>query len=247
MNNQVEKEIRVYGWAACLSIFEQRPEAIRKVYLSEKSVSSWKGLLKYCAERHIAYKVRPEKELAKVAGTMHHEGICFDALPKANVLAESALQVLEASERAIVVYLDGVGNPHNIGAIVRLCAHFGVRFVLGEGLPEPSGALIRVASGGAEFVDMVQVARGVPVLTRLVRAGFKVVGTSSHLGVPLYECTFGPKLVLVLGSEHSGVSAEIEAACTDVVTIPGSGQVESLNVGQATSILLSEAYRQGCQ
>jgi TrmH RNA methyltransferase len=139
-----------------------------------------------------------------------------------------------------------VQNPHNLGSILRTAAHFGAAAIVGRAgeLPPLSPAAVRVAEGAAEFVPVCDLADPVADLKRLAKSGFRIVATSSHRGKPLSAANLGGRVVIVLGSEGEGVSRAIETAAAECVQIPGTGAVESLNVGVACGVALAEAWRQ---
>jgi TrmH RNA methyltransferase len=154
--------------------------------------------------------------------------------------------VREDQGRQLMVYLDGVENPHNFGAILRTCAHYGVRFILGaEGhLPKLSGAACRVAEGGAEQIGLVQLRHPTKQLHQLQELGFQLLATAGARGRSLYQHSFTPRTLLIMGAETQGVSGSLIQLAQQVVKIPGSGQVESLNVSVAFAVCASEYYRQ---
>ncbi|MBS0458859.1 MAG: RNA methyltransferase, partial [Proteobacteria bacterium] len=140
------------------------------------------------------------------------------------------------------LWLDGVGNPHNFGAILRSAAHFGVSAML---LPKHatlslSGAAARVAEGGAETLPMVRLGREDNSLAQLHAAGFQLAATVVRGGSDVFNITLPQRLIYVLGAEAVGMSPELAAACDLRVSIPGSGAVESLNVASATAVLLAQ-------
>lgn len=239
------RELRLYGVNACLANFAKRPEALRKVYLLEARIPQFKAVLAYCVQNKLGYRVVEEQDLAKLTASAHHEGICFDVLPAAEENLSNWLQHLPAGP-CVAIWLDGVGNPHNLGAILRSAAHFGVAAVL---LPKEhgigiSGAAARVAEGGAEQVPIVRLGRSDNSLAQLKSAGFQTAATVVRGGQSLYKTILPTRLVLVMGAEQMGVDKELSATANLQIGIPGSGHVESLNVSAATAVLLSEWNRQ---
>jgi len=138
-----------------------------------------------------------------------------------------------------------VGNPHNLGATMRSCAHFGVKGVVLQdaGIIE-SGAAVRTAEGGAEHVQAITGDSVLDALDAFRKAGYTIVTTSSHEGTPLYQAELPKKMVLVLGQERDGLSDAALASADLSLAIPGTGNVESLNVSVATGVLLAEWWRQ---
>lgn len=235
-----KQELRYYGLNAVQAVFAQRPDAIRKVYLAESRIPQLQPLLAWCVKQRIGYRVVEEADLGKLAASSHHEGVVADVL---RVDAQSLAAWLHSLPQgpALALWLDGVGNPHNLGAILRSAAHFGITAIL---LPKHStlalsGAAARVAEGGAEAVPMVRLGREDNSIAQLRGAGFTLAATVVRGGDDLFAAKLPRRLVYVLGAEGEGMSAELAAACDLRLSIPGSGAVESLNVASATAVLLA--------
>jgi TrmH RNA methyltransferase len=182
-----------------------------------------------------------EGDLQKLAASAHHEGVVAEVLREEPQSLTAWLRDLRAGPQC-ALWLDGVGNPHNLGAILRSAAHFGVAAIL---LPKHStlalsGAAARVAEGGAEAVPFVRLGRDDNAIAQLHGAGFALAATVVRGGTDLFKAELPRRLVYVLGAEGEGMSADLVAACDMRVSIPGSGAVESLNVASATAVLLSK-------
>ena len=237
-------ELRLYGLNAVHAVFARRPQAIRKLYLIESRIPALQPLLKWCVAHRIGYRVAEEEDLDRLAASTHHEGVVADVLREEPQSLSNWLRDLRAGPQC-ALWLDGVGNPHNFGAILRSAAHFGVSAIL---LPKHSplalsGAAARVAEGGAEAVPMVRLGRQDNALAQLRSAGFTLAATVVTGGSDVFAAEVSPRLVYVLGSEGEGMDPELAAACDLRVSIPGTGAVESLNVAAATAVLLA-AWRQ---
>ena len=237
-------ELRLFGVNAVLAAFNQRPHAVRKIYLLEGLIPRMQPLLKWCVANRIGYRVVEDGDLNKLSGTTHHEGVVAD-VQRAPVLELSQwLQQLPEGP-VLALWLDGVGNPHNLGAILRSAAHFGVSgLLLAEGSTLGiSGAAARVAEGGAEAVPLVQLPATAEAMTQLRQADFKLAATLVDGGDNVFAAELPQRLVYVMGAEAEGMDRGLAAACDMQVSIPGSGAVESLNVASATAVLLAQWAR----
>ena len=153
--------------------------------------------------------------------------------------------VSQADADDCVLALEDVGNPHNLGAMMRSCAHFGVKGVLlQDAALLESGAAIRTAEGGAEHVQPITGDSVLDALEQFRKAGYTIVTTSSRAATPLFKATLPRKMVLVLGQERDGLSDAALSSADLSVSIDGTGNVESLNVSVATGVLLAEWWRQ---
>ncbi len=231
-------EVRLYGLNAVDVVFRRRPEAIRKLYLVESRIPALKPLLAWCVKHRVGYRVVEEGDLERLAASSHHEGVVADVLRVEPQPLDGWLHGLGPS--ALALWLDGVGNPHNFGAILRTAAHFGASVLLPAGSPLAlSGAAARVAEGGAEAVTLVRLPPPVEAIDTLRRAGFQLAATVVRGGEDLFAVELPARLALVMGAEGEGMDAALAAACDRRLSIPGSGAVESLNVAAATAVFLS--------
>lgn len=233
-------ELRIYGFNAVWAAFQRRPADIRKLYLAETRIPDLQPLLKWCVANRIGYRVVDGEDLRKLAASAHHEGVVADVRRIEPAPLEQWLPDLPEGP-ACLLWLDGVGNPHNLGAILRSAAHFGVAAVL---LPADSelglsGAAARVAEGGAEVVPMVRMPTGPVAVDALRAAGFVLAATVVDGGADLFAAALPERLVYVLGAEGEGMDRGLAARCELQLSIPGTGAVESLNVAAATAVLLA--------
>jgi len=233
-------ELRLYGLHAVQAAFARRPGALRKLYLAEARIPELQPLLKWCVAHRIGYRVVGDEDLRKLAASSHHEGVVADVLREEPMPLTAWLRDLPDGP-CCALWLDGVGNPHNLGAMLRSAAHFGASAVL---LPKPStlalsGAAARVAEGGAEAVPFVRMGRDDNAIAQLHGAGFALAATVVRGGADLFALSLPRRLVYVLGAEGEGMDAGLAAACDLRLSIPGTGAVESLNVASATAVLLA--------
>jgi RNA methyltransferase, TrmH family len=239
------EEIRIYGRNACQAVFAKRPEDVRKVYLTEARLGEFKTVLAWCVQNKIGYRVVATGDLDRLTEAQHHEGVCFEVRRQTPVSLSTLLQSISGDEPALLIWLDGVGNPHNVGAMLRSAANFGVRgLILPAGAPGLSGAAMRVAEGGAEIVQIAQAAAGEDVAVTLRSAGFSSAATVPRDGDALYGNPLPARLVMIFGAEGEGMSSELIRHADLRLTIPGSGAVESLNVSASAAVLFGEYWRQ---
>lgn len=219
-----------------------------------------------------AVKKVEETELRKLAGTSDHRGAVLDLgtkswnTPNPNTynlhgpngeqsaktqggrVAEMSVQdfcnSLAPDQGALVLALDQVTDPHNLGAILRSADQFSVGLIL---VPERRSAtanqtVIRVSSGAAQYVKMATVPNLARELGVLKRHGFWIYGADMD-GQASYQVQFSPRTVIVMGSEGSGLRPLVKAQCDHIISIPMTGHIDSLNVSVAAGILLYEFRR----
>ena len=238
-------EAKVQGENACRVCFKQRPQAVIKMYLDADMAKKFADVMKYLAANKRAYHIVDSAELEKIAGSEHHGGVLFVVKRKPEMSVAAYLAANKHLHQDCLLALDGVGNPHNLGAIARSCAHFGIKGII---MTQPhllqSGAAARTAEGGIEFIEGLSCEQLPSALQLCKQAGYSLVTTSSHAGGSLYQSKLGHKVVVVFGEEMDGVSPQVAKSTDVALQIPGSGQVESLNVSVAASLILGEWYRQ---
>ncbi len=241
------KSLRISGLPAVAAVFATTPERVERMFFEPGIGGKAGAFCKTLAALRKPYKQVPADELARIAGTPMHGSIVALVAPKpvrtldrAAAIAGSAAW---ASTREPLLVLDGVSNPHNLGAIARTAAFFGVkRLILADHPAQalPSDAAYRVARGGLEHID-VEIAQDIAAVLRALSPNYLVVGAALGDGQPPEAFNGDSRpLALVMGNEEDGLGAETLAACSAIVTIPGagSGQMQSLNVAASSAILI---------
>ncbi len=229
-------EQTVYGMKAVLALLEKRPEAVLRLFYRSDRMERLKGMLAWLGARRLPYRELDEEGLRKAAGGPHHEGVVVAALP----LRYAATPAAGLAAGAWLA-LDGVDNPHNVGAILRSAAFFGaVGVIVGGAQPDEkvNAAVLRVSEGGAEHLQLC----GEPELARALEglaAHLPVLGLETDSRRPLRDAPRAATFVLVVGNEQTGLSADVRRACSALYGIPGSGLVGSLNVSVATGVALA--------
>ncbi|HJU40694.1 MAG TPA: TrmH family RNA methyltransferase [Tahibacter sp.] len=245
-SQQRQQEVRLFGLNACVAMFNARPEDLRKVYLTEQRISTMKAVLAWCVKQRIGYRLVADVDLAKLTGSQHHEGVCFETRRRPLLsLAELLADQPPAPAASLLIVFDGVGNPHNFGAVLRSAANFGAGGVIltaDAGL-SLSGAAYRVAEGGAEAVPLAKPQFGENLIAMLRDAGYSVAATVPTGGESIYAKALPQRLALVFGAEGSGMSDALITAADHRLTIPGTGNVESLNIAASAAVILAEHWR----
>ncbi len=243
------RELKYYGLAACEALWRRRPEDVIRIYLEERLIPRFTPLLKRAAAQRKAYHIVGPEDLARLTESIHHQGICVLAREAPPLPYPDLLTLLrEVSSPELVIYLDDVENPHNLGAIMRNAAHFGVRFVLGpqNRLPRLSPSACRVAEGGAEHVALVPLARPDKQLLEIQQLGYALVAGMADKGVSLYGQALPVRSVLIMSAEMAGISSTLLNSADALVRIPGSGVVNGLNIAVACGVIVGEHFRQHC-
>jgi TrmH RNA methyltransferase len=235
----------VYGFRASLAVLEKRPDDITRIGIAKERVPDVGELISFAETRRLPWSELPESELARIASSTNHEGVVLETKPrKWSALSDVADALIRT--RGFAIALDRVRNPYNVGAILRSAAFFGMEAaVLGSIAPHPALAAdaVRVAEGGVEHLRLARTTDLAESLARFRGRGLRVVGAESDGIHTLFEYAFQAPTILVLGHEREGLSPRVRSVCDALVKIPGSGAVESLNVGIAASLFIAELAR----
>lgn len=234
-------ELRLCGLPAVRARFQRDSGSILRLFFDYETGRKIGVMSKALAAARKVYRCVEPAELEKIAGTVHHGGVVAVVLAtplRAPLPADLARWVKACTP---VLLLDRIGNAHNLGAIARSAAFFGVGHLvvpLDPAAALPNEAAYRVAEGGLEHVQVWRVP-SLPVFARaLAEAGYETVGAATRGGDVRASEGSGRPWALALGNEEAGLSSDLAAACGRLVTIAGSGRVESLNVSVAAAVLM---------
>lgn len=201
-------------------------------------------LLAAARSQGVPVRFVPRPEADRLAGTDRHQGVV--AVSGATRYADLEDLLKQASSPALFVALDGIEDPHNLGAIIRTAHCAGADGVI---LPERraaplSGAAAKAAAGAVEHIAIARVTNLARALDRLKEAGCWIVGLDPQAPQPYTEADFTLACALVLGSEGRGLHPLVRQKCDFRVSIPTAGAIGSLNVSVAAGIVLYEVLRQ---
>jgi TrmH RNA methyltransferase len=234
-------ELKICGLEAVRARFRRDAGSILRLYFDYPTSRKAGLMAKALAASRRIYRVVEPAELEKIAGTVHHGGIVAVAAQETPAAAGAREVEAWARQDEPILVLDRIGNAHNLGALARTAAFFGVpRIVLPDdpGAARPNDAAYRVSEGGLEQLA-VHLTKDLPGLLRTMQAaGYTVLGAAAAGGKRPDRASAARRIALVLGSEEQGLAPEVARACTRLVTIPGSGRMESLNVSAAAAVLL---------
>jgi 23S rRNA (guanosine2251-2'-O)-methyltransferase len=238
----------VYGLHAVNAVLERAPERLLELWLAEPRDDARARELR---DRAVSVGVRVQTvggdALAKLVGEVAHQGAVAAVRPLKGWDEHDLIESLErCAEDPLLLILDGVTDPHNLGACLRTAEAAGAQAVL---IPKDRAAAVdgvvrKVAAGAAEFVPVASVTNLARTLGALKERGIWVVGTDAEAPQTLYAADLNRPLALVLGAEGSGMRRLTRERCDFLVRIPMAGQVESLNVSVAAGVALFEARRQ---
>jgi TrmH RNA methyltransferase len=232
--------IRIGGLAAVSALFARSPERIERLFFTAGRQRDADQFCRAMAQARKPFRQVDDEELARVAGTKLHGGIAAVARPRPVLAFDPAAARNWGKGAPLLLILDGIGNPHNLGAIARTAAFFGLDRMVISDHPAQAGlsdAAHRVAEGGLEFIQLYKASRLATGLQQL-KPAYEVVGTALERGQALPKLSLTKPIALVLGNEEHGLDRATLSVCDKIVTLPGSGWVQSLNVASTAAILI---------
>ena len=237
----------IFGLHAVRALLMRRPERILRLRLAAGRDDPRVRELLELAQRHGRPVERAEaRELNQLLGEAVHQGIVAEILPLAPFTEDDLLAALALARKPVLLALDGVQDPHNLGACLRTadaCAALAV-IVPKDRAAQLNATVRKVAAGAAETTPVVAVTNLARSLGLLKRAGLWVVGADADGPLRAQDVDLRGGIVLVLGAEGAGLRKLTRQSCDFVVRLPQLGSVESLNVSVAAGMLLYEALRQ---
>lgn len=234
----------LFGFHAVTSRLRQRPESVHAVHVAaQRRDSRTRDLVARAESAGVKVQFVDDRRLAELAGSTRHQGVV--ALVDVQLPHLSLDDVLDGlDEPALLLVLDGVTDPHNLGACLRSADAFGVHAVI---VPKDrsvgvNATVAKAASGAADTVPVVSVTNLARALRQLKEQGVWVIGADAG-GESLFEADLGGPVAWVLGAEGEGLRRLTRETCDRLVGIPLAGTVESLNVSVAAGICLFATRR----
>jgi len=254
MRNKLTDELAICGLKAALALAEHHPDTVNRLFLREDRFHLFTKLCKKLAERKRPYKICLDDELERICKSVHHNGVvAMIEEPEVEPLTREDLE-LWAAEGKTGLVLHEVGNDHNLGAIARAAAFFDVHFIVvneNDNEARLSTSAYRVAEGGLEHIAVRKIGNTAAFLKDAAKK-IVVIGTDLRARRRIGDLSAIVKdisgdagrggIALVLGNEELGLPQSVKDNCSCLLRIPGTGNVESLNVAQAAALFLREIY-----
>ena len=236
----------LFGFHAVTVRLKTAPASVKEIHLdSQRRDARMRQFAERAREAGAKLIDSGDSQLTQLAGTTRHQGVVarVDAMPMRHSLDDVLDAVIGPP---LVLVLDGVTDPHNLGACLRVADGAGAHAVVAPkdhavGL---NATVAKVASGAAETVPYLMVTNLSRTLNEMKERDIRIVGASGDAERTLYDLDFSGPVALVLGAEGSGLRQLTRKTCDDLVRIPMAGAVESLNVSVAAGVCLYEALRQ---
>lgn len=245
-------ELAVCGLNAVSAVGQYHPLTINRLFLREDRLKQFTGICKQLAERKRPYKICDNEELERICKSVHHQGVL--AMIEEPVIESLSMEDLDlwAEEGKTGLVLHSVGNDHNLGAIARAAAFFDAGYiVLNEKDTEArlSTSAYRVAEGAIEHLTIRKIANTAAFLKDASKK-IITIGTdprarrriSDISGIVKSAKVKTAAVALVLGNEETGLPQAVKDQCSHLLRIPGTGNIDSLNVAQSAALFLHAVF-----
>jgi 23S rRNA (guanosine2251-2'-O)-methyltransferase len=243
------KEELLYGINPVLEALRSNRRAFELYVAGSITDKRLEKILKIASEKGIPVHTREKIDIARMCASEYHQGVALKVEPFAYANLEDILQICrDAAEPGILLILDGVQDPHNLGALIRSAACAGAHGVI---IPKDRAAGItavveKASAGAVETIAVAQVVNIVHTLEELKKQGFWIYGAADAAKASIYEQDFTGHTAVVIGSEGEGIRPLVRKKCDVVFSIPIQGGVSSLNASVAGGGILFEMVRQRC-
>jgi 23S rRNA (guanosine2251-2'-O)-methyltransferase len=238
----------IFGLHAVESLLKKNPDRITHLaLLQDRQDKKIQAIAQLAKQNHVRVEFKNRQELDRMCENANHQGV-IAVTQAAKKYSENDLENLleNLSEPAFLLILDGVQDPHNLGAILRSADAAGVHAVIApkDKAVGITAVVSKVASGAAETVPFIQVTNLARTLETLKEKNIWIYGAAGEAETNLYQTQFKGSVAIVMGAEGDGLRRLTRDHCDILLKIPMHGNVSSLNVSVATGVFLFEVVRQ---
>ena len=237
----------IYGKNSIEGVLEKGKRQINKIFLAKgvKPDSKVRKILSLAKEAKIPVQNVPREKIDLMAQGAH-QGIAASVSPIEYTALEDFLQKLDKNKLSLIIILDGIEDPHNFGSIIRTAAAANVDGIV---IPKRRSSQVtstveKASAGTVDKVPIVKVTNLANTIDSLKENNFWIIGTEGSADKYYFEEDFNMNCALVAGSEDKGISSIVKKKCDLCVKIPMPGNIDSLNVANASSIIIYEIVRQ---
>lgn len=248
-NNYESSRYLLHGIHAVISALKNKKRTILKLYLLQSTLDRISNeIVPYCKERNIKPIILDNLSFDKlICPSLNHQGIALETKPLNQPTIEDLSKLIcNNKNNNIIIILDQINDPHNLGAILRTAAAFNVLSVI---IPKDnsvceSATTVKISCGASETIPLITVTNLSKTITDLKELNFWCIGLDGYADSYLNESNLSGNIALIMGSEGKGLRRLTKKNCDIVAKLPIHPQMESLNVSNATSISLYEVHRQ---
>ena len=247
--NTPKLKLSLFGMHAVTQAWTNPQRHIHALYITNKALDEFDDALKLAHDRGLKRPSPVIIEKSALDGSLPtgsvHQGIALDCQNLEEIDIHDIIRAEEAKDHSVLIMLDQVTDPHNVGAIIRSACAFGAAGMIlqRKHAPELSGVLAKTACGGVEHLLVAYETNLTRSIEALQEAGYFAIGLAEEGEMQLQALSGHQKLVLVLGAEGSGLRRLVREQCDSLVALPTAGPISSLNVSNAAAVALFAAQK----
>jgi 23S rRNA (guanosine2251-2'-O)-methyltransferase len=229
----------IFGFHPVREALRHRPHELQRVLIGDRREGKRREEIEnLCRQHRLEVRITPEPELSRLVAGVHN-GFAAELRPQAELSPGRKV------DPHLVVLLEDIQDPRNLGALLRVCEGAGVGRVLirDRGTAPISPAVVKTAAGATEWLAIERITNTATEVARLKKEDFWVYGADAQ-GDPPWEADLTGPVVLCFGGEEKGLRARTRKVCDRLLGLPMRGRIESLNVSAAAAALIYEAVRQ---
>ena len=248
MSESEQKREIIYGLHSVFGALDAGRRVLDRVYIvaGEKVKNQHQKILKLAAKREVPVERISGFELEKLTGSSSHQGAALRAGAYPFIPLQDILAAAPAGSQRLLLIIDGVTDPHNLGALVRTAACVGVSGIIipKDNAASPTPAVSKASAGTLEYVSLARETNIARTVDFLKKRNIWVAGLAADAAGTIYDSNLTGSMALVVGGEERGIRRLVRAKCDFLGSIPQVRTVDSLNVSVAGGVALYELYRQ---
>ena len=237
----------IYGINSVFDVLKHRPEQLIEVWLKDGvSNKRFNKLIDLIQQHHISLTCVSGKKIEQITGTSKHQGIVAAVKQPKHLDSKTALNFIKKIRIPLILILDGLQDPRNVGACLRTANASGVDLIV---IPRSrtvinTPVVSKVSAGASALIPIAEIPNLVRFMKELKKLGVWIFGTSNQVDQNYWDLDYTCPMAVIVGSEDKGMKALTTKHCDYLISIPMIGQIKSLNVSVATGVLLYEVVRQ---
>jgi len=243
----MNEKVYIYGINAVSDVLKHKPEQVIEVFLIEDVFNKrFNKLIDLIQQHQILLNRVSRNKIEQITGTTKNQGIVAVVKQPKNMDSKAALEFIKKIHSPLILILDGLQDPRNVGACLRTANASGVDLIV---VPK-SRAVIntpvvsKVSAGASALIPIAEIPNLVRFMKQLKQLGIWIFGASDQANLNYWEADYTSSVAIIVGSEGKGMRKLTTKNCDYLISIPMMGQIESLNVSVATGVLLYEVIRQ---
>jgi len=243
----MNEKVYIYGINAVFDVLKNKPEQLIEVWLKDGvSNKRFNKLIDLTQQHHISLTRVSGNKIEQITGTSKNQGIVAAVKQPKHLDSKTALNFIKKIHMPLILILDGLQDPRNVGACLRTANASGVDLIV---TPRSRSVIntpvvSKASAGASALIPIAEIPNLVRFMKELKQLGIWIFGTSNQADLNYWDADYTCPMAIIVGSEGKGMRALTTKHCDYLISIPMIGQIESLNVSVATGVLLYEVVRQ---